>query len=178
MSGEQFKPVFGPNGAVMNSPSMTAEGGEPSRGSSGLATRGEIYWKYYPYLIGLGVVALVLLDLRRASDWWAGVFLGACVVVAARCVQRLAQHSLQRWELLRTDQGKLTAPKWLRVLVATTEILGSAAFCTWFVASSCAVDRELDFVRGIAALLAFSMATLRVVIEQLNAWELEQGIFP
>lgn len=178
MSGEQFKPVFGPNGAVMNSPSMTAESGEPSRGSSGLATRGEIYWKYYPYLIGLGVVALLLLDLRRASDWWAGVFLGACVVVAARCVQRLGQQSVQRWELLRTDQGTLTAPKWLRVFVATTEILGSAAFCTWFVASSCAVGSELDQLRHAAAGLAILMATIRVVVEQLNAWDLERGILP
>jgi len=124
-------PESGPNGALENALIPSPAGAQKSNPASALRTRSEIYLPLFYYAAGFGIISLISNDLRRESAWWAGLFLGISLVIAARFVVKLARESLIRWELIGTGQRKLAAPKWLRMLVAATEILGTAGFCTW-----------------------------------------------
>ncbi len=139
MSGSEFKPVFGPNGAVMNSPSMTPEMRAKFERSRMPVSRGEA--RLYIVVIALTAAVVIpmqifgsdLLELFRTSPWWAGAFSGALFVLLALLVGVKARSALVRWELAgpHAKQRRLRIPNPVRWLFVVIVICGWSA---WAVA--------------------------------------------
>jgi hypothetical protein len=139
MAAEPFEPIFGENGAVLNSPSMTPEMRAKFERSTMPVSRGEV--RLATIVIALSAALVIsmqffgsdILRLLRISPWWAGAFSGALFVLLALLVGVKARSALVRWELAgpHTKQRRLSMPDPMRWLFAVVLI---CAWSAWSVA--------------------------------------------
>ncbi len=123
-----FVPVFGPNGAVMNAPSMTLKMKAEIERAQSLPS-GEVALKSLrPFFLGLFFVALFfgfaepVRDFFAGSPWWAGAVTGGFTAIALVWGWSFARETLQRWELLSRQNRVLRLPMWARVTLAVSDL--------------------------------------------------------
>lgn len=151
MSGEQFKPVFGPNGAVMNSPSMTPEM-RAKFGEIGRIPPRRVLLKFAFLTAAWGLLALFALPIRElatASPWWACALAGALAMLGTILILMRARLAVRAMSNVRAR----SLPLWLRVLLAASEMLFVAGHVV------CAVLWFADIKRELYVLTAASLAT-------------------
>ena len=84
-----FVPVFGPNGAVMNAPSMTPEMRTKIEQAQALPSGEAAFKSLRPFFLVVFFSALFsafaepVRDFLAASQWWAGAVTGALTAIAA-----------------------------------------------------------------------------------------------
>jgi hypothetical protein len=160
MSGSGFTPVFGPNGAVMNAPSMTPEmrakfdapGGFTRREGRNLA------------LIFLGTQLLLAFAkpvhaFLTANPWWSGVLTGVVGAIALRALWQFVERTLKRWELPGRGRRMLGMPAWARVVLTASDIGMGACMAAMFVGQVVDLKGEYWLLRGlsVAGLVVFAM---------------------
>ncbi len=160
-----FQPEFGPNGAVLNAPTMTPEMRAKFDAIGKIPPRSELLaWVGFFAFLGLGVVVVGWLRaLMRESPWWAGAISGAVAAVSVSVLWRAARQSLSRWEIMGGKIRLLTAPLWVRLFLFATDFLGTAVYVGTFVAVVANPD-----IGGAEILLA--MYLLVFGIKSLNAF--------
>lgn len=139
MTAPSYKPVFGPNGAVMNAPSVTPEMREKLERSARPPTAAELrrnFIAFAPYAL-IGVLAGLfsrsagdIFDLVKSSPWWGGVFTGVVVTISVLLVARSAWRAIRRWEVLGTPRAdrQLIMPEWGRWTLAASDVLAIVAY--------------------------------------------------
>jgi ABC-type phosphate/phosphonate transport system permease subunit len=165
-----FVPVFGPNGAVMNAPSMTPEMRAKLERASQPPSKGEIA-RELGSLVVFVVAGLTLIsqsgsihDFIRSSQWWSGAVAGAAVVVAVTAVLRAITFNFRRWELDSKTPRSLDMPDWGRWLLAMVDTLAIAAYATaiaWFMAD---IERAYPAVWSIVGMSAGAIASVGLAL--------------
>ena len=131
-----FQPEFGPNGAVLNAPTMTPGMRERINKSARPPTKSELGRGFIEALSPVLLVAFMMLctkgvgEVLKLSGWWAGALAGATTVIVFLQIRRTAQFSLKRWEL-RADQREhrvLDLPEWSRWLFSIADTFTISAF--------------------------------------------------
>jgi hypothetical protein len=160
MSGEQVKPIFGPNGAVMNAPTMTPEM-RAKFDRPNYLDRSEMR---HLVLVVVAVVALVALGwpvhaFLSASPWWSGALTGFVAAISLRMLWQFALTALKRWELRGSVERVLGMPMWSRVLLAASDIGRGACIAALVIAHVAELNGELWGARiwATVALVAFAM---------------------
>lgn len=126
-----FVPVFGPNGAVLNVPTMTPEMQAKFERSQIPSSPAEIRHGTLTF-VAVSVVILPLMlfrtelfELAQASPWWAGAFSGVIFAVLVGNVMAETRLALRRWELsgVSAQQRRYAIPtqmRWAFVIVTFT----------------------------------------------------------
>jgi hypothetical protein len=99
MASEQgFTPVFGPNGAVLNSPSMTPRmRDEMQRSTRPMTLKAMLEGIALAAFCAFFAVLLPsLLEQSKVSPWWAGVFAGVVATLALGALWRNVVARLRR----------------------------------------------------------------------------------
>ncbi len=139
MSNPGFKPEFGPNGAVMNAPTMTPKMRAEIEQAARPATAGDMRRAgLFVLLLVIAILPIVvfskdLINLAQASPWWAGAFTGAMAVALAASMFVNVRAVLLRWELIGPGarDRRLRMPMWGRWLLAS---LYAGFFAAWATA--------------------------------------------
>ncbi len=141
MSNPGFTPEFGPNGAVMNSPTMTPRMRAEIERTQRLPTPKELRGALGTPLLIVAFALLIgssgspFVQLLKSSPWWAGAFAGALATLAAVMVWRTVRFNLMRWELTpsRQNERALDVPYPARVAFAISD---SVAVSAWIIATT------------------------------------------
>jgi hypothetical protein len=161
-----FTPVFGPNGAVLNSPSMTPRMREEIQRSARPLTRKRMFEAAALAALGVLFVALFpnLLELFRASPWWAGAFTGVVATLALGVLWRSVVARLRRWELIGPSarDRNLRLPFAARWSLALLDCFAVASYIAYFVLVTADLNQQLGVWRNYAgfAMLAAGIAAL------------------
>jgi len=127
-TGPDFRPVFGPNGAVLNAPTMTPEMRAKIERASRLPSQDEIlrhlrsFFLFVLVWVMLTTFAKPLREFLAGSPWWAGAATGAFAVVMLGLVFRVCRDAFTRWELLQHQSRILRLPIWARMMLAASDI--------------------------------------------------------
>lgn len=160
-----FVPVFGPNGAVMNAPSMTPEMHAKLEQASQPPSTREVAREFGSFA-AFGAVGLALSqsgsvhDFIRSSQWWSGALAGAAGTVAVIVVVRTISFNVRRWELNSKGKRTLDMPAWGRRLLALVDTLAVAAYAIaigWLVAD---IERSYPVVWSVTGMAAGAIASI------------------
>jgi len=178
-----FVPVFGPNGAVMNAPSMTPEMRAKVEGADRPPTAAEFRRLGVPVLALLALALLVqffgrdLIDLAQTSPWWAGAFSGAMAIVLLGFVVISTRNAMLRWELVGPASASRTMrlPMWGRLLFVTLYFAYSAfwaaAMLSHFVTFGAGMI-SITYLFGLGALLFGGFGVLLETLGRRWGWEI------
>jgi len=181
-----FTPVFGPNGAVMNAPSMTPEMRGKIQRSARPPSRADVL-RHLPLLSFIAITFVLvyvygddLHSLLQSSPWWAGVFAGAVMAISAVVALQSVRRILSRWELLppHLKQPSLRAPIWGRCLIAAADSLATVGYALASAAFIIDLERAYPLVLFSAAAAAIAAvmlgAGLRWLADRLGwQWRVE-----
>lgn len=168
MSNPDFIPEFGPNGAVMNAPTMTPEMRAEIERSSRPPTAKELRGALgQPLVIAIFAILIArnggsVLEFLKSSPWWAGAFAGGVAVVAAIVIWRAIGFNLKRWELMLAGSidRSLDVPGWCRWSLAAADTFAVSAYTVaiaWFLAD---IDRVYPMVWWTIGFAAGNAATV------------------
>lgn len=175
-----FQPIFGPNGAVMNAPSMTPEMRTKILEVAKPPTWHALLRELRAFVIwGVCTVAIlnfgpVLFGLVQDSPWWSGVATGVVATMYVVILGSIVRHAGRRWEIAEPSGGgrRLQVPFWGRWTLAVTDVLTGAAYAALFAAMLLrpALDIDIPFiVAGLsAAFFAIISVGLRYLASQLR----------
>lgn len=180
-----FRPEFGPNGAVMNSPSMTPKMKAEIEHAAGLPSGEAALKSLRPFFLFFFFFALFFAfaepvrNFLAASQWWAGAVTGALTAIAMVCGWFFARSTLQRWELLPRQDRLLRLPIWARVTLAVSDLAMGFGLILLQVNFLTDFDGERSFVTGVslAVLLIAAMIgwLLRALADETKwAWRTER----
>jgi hypothetical protein len=123
-----FQPIFGPNGAVLNAPSMTPEMRAKIEEARNIPPRAEVL-RGIQFLVLIFAVLYVLFAFAEplkqfllASPTWAMAVTAALVMLALVCLWRFSVDLMRRWEFLGARRT-LRMPAWSRVTLLITDLL-------------------------------------------------------
>lgn len=123
-----FQPIFGPNGAVLNAPSMTPEMRTKIEEARNIPPRAEVL-RGIQFLAAIFAVSYMLFAFAEplkqfllASPTWAIAATATFVMLALVCLWRFSVDLLRRWEFLGTRRT-LRMPAWSRVTLLITDLL-------------------------------------------------------
>lgn len=124
----KFQPVFGPNGAVMNAPTMTPEMRAKIEEARNIPPRAEVL-RGIRFLALIFAISYLLFTLAEplkqfllASPMWAIAVTAAFVVLALLCLWQFSVDLMRRWEFLGARRT-LRMPAWARVMLLATDML-------------------------------------------------------
>ncbi len=160
-----FQPIFGPNGAVMNAPTMTPEMRAKFDDLEKPAAKRRI-WLYSGLFLAFVLLAPVMreygpqfLELIRTSPWWAGVATG---VVGSALVVNIVWAvwiAIRRWELLAPPhERELHMPLWARRSLAVCDVVLQIARAVILTAVCIGPVFTQDLTPYIAGLVAITVA--------------------
>ena len=135
-SDKTFQPEFGPNGAVLNAPTMTPEMRAKYEEAARPPTKSELGRGLIEVASPALFVAFLIFgtkgvsELLKSSGWWSGAFSGGTTVLVFLQIRRAAKFSLKRWELNanQREHRALDLPEWSRWLFVVADTLSIAAF--------------------------------------------------
>lgn len=163
MSDDQtFQPIFGPNGAVMNAPSMTPQMRAKLEAAAQPPTVRQILREllFFGFWGGLGLLAFAFApefsDLWKSSPWWGGFFTGVVVALISVGWAWRTYREMTRWELLGFSPAteRLQMPGWGRWSLAATSILSQTMYCIYAVGFITDFDRAHGWLWLAVLLLA------------------------
>jgi hypothetical protein len=131
-----LQPEFGPNGAVLNAPTMTPEMRARLEEAARPPTKSELGRGLIEVASPVLFVAFLMIstkgvsDLLTSSSWWAGAFTGATTVLIFLQIRRAAKFNLKRWELNANQRGHrvLDLPEWSRWLFVIADTVTMSVF--------------------------------------------------
>lgn len=180
-----FVPVFGPNGAVMNAPSMTPEMRTKIEQAQALPSGEAAFKSLRPFFLVVFFSALFsafaepVRDFLAASQRWAGAVTGALTAIAMVCGWFFARSTLRRWELIPRQDRLLRLPIWARVTLAVSDLAMGFGLILLQVNFLTDFDGQRSFVTGVslAVLLIAAMIgwLLRALADETKwAWRTER----
>lgn len=137
-TGTDFRPVFGPNGAVLNAPSMTPEMRAKIEEAAKPPTRAVVF-REIRFFVLCGAAPLLVMnyvpaiyDLVQGSQWWSGVVTGVVATLYVFLLVRMIRHVDRRWEVSKrsSETRVLIMPSWGRWTLAGADALTAAAYAT------------------------------------------------
>jgi hypothetical protein len=148
----KFQPVFGPNGAVLNAPTMTPEMRAKFDDLEKPASKRRI-WLYSAFFIAFVLLAPVMreygpqfLELIRTSPWWGGVATGVLASALVVNIVWAVWIAIRRWELLAPPhERELHMPAWARRALAVCDIVLSLARAALLVVLTLTLTSKQDY---------------------------------
>lgn len=171
-SDPDFQPIFGPNGAVLNAPSMTPEMRTKIEEARNVPPRAEVL-RGIQFLAAIFAVSYLLFAFAEplkqfllASSMWAIAVTAALVMLALLCLWRFSVDLMRRWEFLGA-QRTLRMPAWARITVLSTDLLMGFGIAGLQVNVLTDFAGERTVVTALAAAVVFVAAMIGWMIRAL-----------
>lgn len=157
-------PEFGPNGAVMNAPTMTPDmrakidqtAKPPTLADVG-ATVGMIV-SFVALLAAFYFYGGAARQFLIASPWWAGALTGVLSVLVAVYLWGSCRDAYRRWELARSGGCVLITPWWARMAFATSDVGIAVSWSVFVVGGIADLEDNYRNVRDLALLTLVGFA--------------------
>ena len=168
-----FQPEFGPNGAVLNAPTMTPEM-RAKIDRAGKMPPADVIWRETRSIgfvlsvgLGIGLFGKEVRQFLLASPWWSGALFGALATVGLMFVSRITIQTLQRWELTGQRERRLTVPVSARALTAIADIVAAICVVGFMVGNIADLKDEYAAPRVVFAIAAIAALGLGAFLRWL-----------
>lgn len=180
-----FQPVFGPNGAVINAPSMTPEMLKRLERASRPPTGKELMREFRTFAIPAFAVLLWVslsgptFEFLKSSTWWSGAFAGVTASAALLAVLYTINRNLSRWELRKSQRFRrhLEMPEWARWSFASADSIAASGFAVVLAISLNDFDREFAVVFwGLIPFGAVAVSGVLQFVGRRCGWKLRADL--